>query len=178
MPSKLTFYHSIAISGQACSGKSTLCKLLEKKLGWSHINIGAGFRKLATQYHLDIEDFGSIPEEQMREIDRRITKRIYTESHVIWDGRLACYLSRSFENVLKVNCLVPIEIRAQRLASREMTTLAESLEIIEKRDREEKEVFERLYSLSDPYDSKWINLKLDASALPDVLVNLILNFLT
>ena len=53
---------SIAVSGQCSSGKSTLCRVLDKKLGWKHVNVGDEFKRLAVEHGFRIENFGSIPE--------------------------------------------------------------------------------------------------------------------
>lgn len=40
-------FSSLAVSGQCCSGKSTLCRVLSKKLNWTHVDVGNEFRKIA-----------------------------------------------------------------------------------------------------------------------------------
>ena len=81
---------SLAISGQCSSGKSTVSKLLAKKLGWNNVNIGNEFKRIAAEQGLPIEHFGSIPEKVLRAIDSQNEERIITERNVIWDGRLTC----------------------------------------------------------------------------------------
>lgn len=171
----LTQYYAIAVSGQSCSGKSTICKLLGEKLAWKHVDIGSEFRKLAANNHLEIENFGSIPDNHLREIDLQISQRICTEHCVVWDGRLACYLSRKIQGVFKVYCGAPIEVRSQRLASREGISVEIAKAKIERRDLEEKEVFERLYSLSDPFNAEWTDLKISTLKSPEFLVEEVLN---
>jgi predicted cytidylate kinase len=175
MFNKLTRFSSIAVSGQACSGKSTICHRLSDKLGWQHVNIGEEFRRLAARNHLAIEEFGSVPEKELRRIDTEIIHRIRKEPNIIWDGRLACYLSRGIENVFKVYCLLPIETRSERLANREKIAFKDAESRIMKRDVEEKEVFKRLYALSDPYSPEWVNLKVETLEPLEILVEQILS---
>lgn len=174
MSNKLTSYSSIAVSGQACSGKSTICTLLAGLLGWEHVNIGAEFRKLAASYKLEIKYFGSIPTEQLKKVDQEIITRIHKEPQSIWDGRLACYFSRDVPSCLKVYCMLPTELRSQRLAKRENLLLADAENVITDRDTEENKVFERLYGLSNPFDPKWVNLTVDTSDSPEELTKQIL----
>ena len=174
MAKSLTFT-SIAVSGQACSGKSTLCKLLSNKLEWCYVEIGGEIRKLAIEHHLAIEHFGSIPDPQLRQVDEHIEQRISIETNTIWDGRLACYLARKATRIFKIYCIAPIELRSLRLSVREKISLENARAIIEKRDSEEEEVFRRLYALHSPYNEKWVNLKVDTSNPPDALLNSILN---
>jgi len=76
---KASFGFSPAISGQCSSGKSTLSKLLAKKLGWNYVNAGNEFKRLAAEQGLPIEYFGSIPEKVLRAIDIQNEERIKTE---------------------------------------------------------------------------------------------------
>ncbi|MGD0995466.1 MAG: cytidylate kinase family protein [Candidatus Bathyarchaeia archaeon] len=175
MAKKLTYFSSVAVSGQSCSGKSTLCNLLANQLCWTHVDIGAEFRKLVINNRLEIEQFGHIPEDQLHKIDEQIAGRILTEPYRVWDGRLACYLSQQLKSVLRVYCTAPIEIRSQRLAKREKMSIQTAWAKIEKRDAEEQEVFERMYALSDPYNPKWIDLRVETLGSPEALILPILN---
>jgi cytidylate kinase len=132
---------AIAVSGQSSSGKSTLCRILAAKLSWKHVDIGAEFRRLASLHQLEIEQFGSVPDKQLIEIDKQITERIHVEPYTVWDGRLACYLSKDVTTVFKVFCTAPIDTRSQRLSVREKISLKEADTRIEKRDAEEKKYF-------------------------------------
>jgi cytidylate kinase len=134
MPNIIGRYRSIAVSGQACSGKSTICKLLGEKTGWTHVDVGSEFRKLAVNCHLEIEQFGSIPETSLREVDQEIAQRIAKEFNKIWDGRLVCYLSQPVDSVFKVYCTAPMEVRTKRLSQRERISIADASGKIKKRD--------------------------------------------
>ncbi len=177
MANNIGRYLSIAVSGQACSGKSTICRLLEEKTGWKHIDVGGEFRKLAVNCNLEIEQFGSIPDTSLRKVDQEIAQRIAMEFNKIWDGRLVCYLSQPIGSVFKIYCTASMEVRAKRMGLREGISFSDARRKIMKRDLEEKEVFQRLYSLSDPYNSKWVDLQLNTVESPDVLVDQVMKFL-
>ena len=172
-----TDFTAIAVSGESCTGKSTLSRTLAAKLSWTHFDIGAEFRRLSHLYQLEIEHFGSIPEIPLRLIDEQISKRILTETKTIWDGRLACYLSKDFANVLRIYCTAPIGIRHERLSTREKISLSDAKTRIENRDIEERDVFQRLYSLSNPYNPDWIHLKIESIESVELLTERILRIL-
>jgi predicted cytidylate kinase len=169
---------SLAISGQCCSGKSTLCRIISGKLGWIHVDIGNEFRKLAELEGLEIERFGAVPDTLLRQIDEKILQHMKNETNTVWDGRLACYLARNNDRVFKVYCVAQLEIRIERAAFRDEISPRKAKQRILARDNEEANVFKRLYDLSTPYDPKWVDLLIDTSAdSPATLSNTILKVL-
>lgn len=172
-------FSSLAISGQCCSGKSTLCRILSKKLNWSHVNIGNEYRKIAKSEGLEIEKFGSIPDILLRQIDDQIHQRIQTEANMIWDGRLACYLARDNVKTFKVYCAAGLDVRAERSASRDKISFEEARRKVLARDTEEANVFKRLYNILNPGSKKWVNLRLDTSYnSPEELADTVLRALS
>ena len=162
---------SFAISGQCSSGKSTLSELLAKKLGWNYVNVGHEFKRIAIEHKVQIENFGSIPETILRAIDLQNKERIKIERNVVWDGRLTCYLARTYKDVFKVYCETDLQIRAQRTAKRDTISLSKAKRRILARDQEEKEVYRRLYNISELLDTNWLNLIIDTSFdSPETLV--------
>ncbi len=171
-------FSSLSVSGQCCSGKSTLCKILSKKLNWAHVNVGNEYRKIARLKGLEIEKFGSIPDILLRQIDDQIHQRIQTETNIIWDGRLACYLARDNMKIFKVYCLADLDIRAERAANRDKMPLEKAKRKVLTRDVEEANVFKRLYNISTQYNLKWVDLRLNTSSnSPEELANIIIRAL-
>jgi len=60
-----------------------------EELNWKHVDIGKEFRRTAKLKEFKIEDFGSIPNPLLRQIDSKIEHHFETETDIIWDGRLA-----------------------------------------------------------------------------------------
>jgi len=171
-------FHSLAVSGQACSGKSILCRVLSEKLKWRHFNVGNEFRKLAKREGLEIDKFGSVPDSVLRKIDKEIAYRIQTEEKTIWDGRLTCYFARNNLEVFKVYCIADLNVRHERCADRDNLTTEEAKREIAARDSEEESVFERLYGVQLPYNRKWVNHTLDTSSdPPEVLADRVIQAL-
>ena len=65
---------TITISGTPGSGKSTVAKILEKKLGIKYIYSGLIFRQLAEEHNMELEKFGKYCE-QNSEIDKELDAR-------------------------------------------------------------------------------------------------------
>lgn len=171
-------FSSLAVSGQCCSGKSTLCKILSKKLNWTHVNVGNEYRKIARLKGLEIEKFGSIPDTLLRQIDDQIRQRIRNETNTIWDGRLVCFLAHDNMKVFKVYCVADLDVRAMRSGNRDKMPFEKAKRKVLTRDVEEADVFKRLYSILNPYNSKWVNLRLDTSSnSPEELANIVIQAL-
>jgi|GEM_PF-2152014 len=156
-------YHSLAVSGECSAGKSTLCEILSRRFSWIHIDVGSEFRKIAKLEGLRIEEFGSIPDPLLRQIDNQVKQRVETEENRIWDGRLVCFLAHNCSNIFKVYCVANLDVRAQRSANRNRLSFQEAKSRVLARDNEEAKVFRRLYCLPHPCSREWVNLRLDTS---------------
>jgi len=171
-------FSSLAVSGQCYAGKSTLCRILSMKLNWAHVNVGNEYRKVAKLKGLQIEKFGSIPDTLLRQIDDQIRQRIQTKGNIIWDGRLACYLARDNTKVFKIYCVADLDVRAERSANRDKMPFEEAKRKVLTRDVEEADVFKRLYGIANPYNPRWVNLRLDTSFnSPEALANVVIRAL-
>jgi cytidylate kinase len=109
---------SLSVSGQCSSGKSTLSKLLVHKFNWKYVSVGKEVQRLATEYGFPIEKFGLIPDDILHGIEDKNGQRIKSERNIVWDGRLTCFLARSYKRVLKVYCYANFEKRAKRTSSK------------------------------------------------------------
>ena len=125
--------------------------------------MGSEFRKIAKREGLRIEEFGSVPDPSLRQIDNQVQQRIETEANRVWDGRLACFLARNSSSIFKVYCVADLDVRAERLAKRTRLSFQEAKSRVLARDNEEARVFRRLYCLPHPYSRNWVNLRLDTS---------------
>ena len=64
----------ITVSGLPGSGTSTVCSHLCTRLGWSYVNAGQIFRRLALESGLNLAEFGQRAEADGR-IDRQICRQ-------------------------------------------------------------------------------------------------------
>ena len=168
----------MAVSGSNSTGKTTLCKVLSMRLNWKHVTVGGEIRKLAEEFNFNIEEFGSLPDEILIEVDNRMRERMTTEKNTIWDSRLSCYLSKDFDKIFKVLCVANINVRTLRSSKRDKISVDDARKLIYKRESEESAVFKRLYGLSNPFNEKWMDLIIDTSYLtPEELAQKVITVL-
>jgi len=154
---------TITISGTPGSGKSTVAKLLEDKLGLRYVYSGMLFRDMAKKYKMSLEEFGKYCEENS-EIDKELDDQqleILRNGDIILEGRLAGWLAHH-NNIpaFKVEVNADLETRAQRIVKREKG-------IVEKR---KKEILERERSEALRY-KKYYNIDLKDSSIYDVVID-------
>ena len=154
---------TITVSGNPGSGKSTVAKLLEDKLGIKYVYSGMIFRDLAEKYNMTLEEFGKYCEENS-DIDKELDERqleILKEGNVILEGRLAGWLAHSNNvSAFKVAIVADLDIRAKRIVNREKGS-------VEKR---KKEILERERSENTRY-KKYYNVDLKDTSIYDIVID-------
>ncbi len=107
----------ISISGNLGSGKSTVGKMLAKKLGFKHYSTGDFWRELARQRGLDVYELNKLAETETsidKEIDEYSAGLGKREDNFVIDSRLAWhFIPHSF----KVRLTVDAEEGARRVFS-------------------------------------------------------------
>ena len=154
---------TITISGTPGSGKSTVAKILEKKLGLSYVYSGRIFRELAEEHNMELEEFGKYCEKNS-EIDKKLDARqleILKKGDVILEGRLAGWLA--YQNnipALKVAIDADIDTRARRIVNREKGIL----------EYRKKEIIERERSEALRYKN-YYDIDLKDKSIYDIIIN-------
>jgi len=141
---------TITISGTPGSGKSTVAKLLEEKLGVKYIYSGMIFRELAEKYKMSLEEFGKYCEENS-EIDKELDNRqieILKKGDVILEGRLAGWIAHlNSIKALKVAIITDLETRAQRIVKREKGSVEKRKKEILGREKSEAKRYKNYYNI-------------------------------
>jgi predicted cytidylate kinase len=141
---------TITISGTPGSGKSTVAKLLEEKLGVKYIYSGMIFRELAEKYKMSLEEFGKYCEENS-EIDKELDNRqieILKKGNVILEGRLAGWIAHlNSIKALKVAIITDLETRAQRIVKREKGSVEKRKKEILGREKSEAKRYKNYYNI-------------------------------
>ncbi len=168
----------ITISGLPGSGKSTVAKMLAKKLNWPRVNAGAIFRAQATKAGLTLEEFGDYlaknPDEDMA-IDELVLTFARKHKKAVLEGRVAGWLAKKQRlPALKIWLKAPLAIRAKRAAERDHQTIDEAMKAIKKREGAERERYFKMYGLDIRRRSIY-NVAIPTEKLkPDEIVRFIL----
>ncbi len=173
----------ITVSGNPGSGKSSVSRLLAKKLGFRHYSVGDLMRTLAKRRGISLLDISRKAEKDRSidiELDKMQTDLGKKQDNFIIDSRLGFHF---ISHSVKVFLEVRDEVAAERIFKdlkrdeRENTSLEKTLENIKRRKKSERLRYRRYYSL-DCYNKKQYDLILDTTHLSiEQVVEKILEFL-
>lgn len=168
----------IAISGDLGSGKSTIGRLFESRLGLKFHSGGSIFRSLATKYNMTPAEFSKYSEihpEVDEEIDGELVKISANDEDMAIDSRMAWhFVPESF----KLHLLVDIEVAAKRImdenrGTEKYPTLADAVEKIKARKTSENKRYTEKYNVN-PDDLANYDLVVDTTyATPEEICDLI-----
>jgi len=171
---------AITISGLPGTGKTTVAKLLEQRLGLRYVYSGEIFRKLAQKYKMSLEEFGKYCESH-REIDEELDQYqlgILREGNVIVEGRLSGWLA--YQNhipAVKVLLQADIYIRIGRIVKREQGDIEKRKKEILKREKSEATRYKNYYDI-DVYDTSIYDVIIEAGdKTPEQIMEIIVNHL-
>jgi len=169
--------NAITISGLPGSGTTTVAELLQKRLGWKHVNMGKIFRELAEEHRMKLQEFEEYCEEKPQ-IDREIDKKqekILKEGNVILESRLAGWIAHLKKiPALKIWIDCSEEERVRRIMNREGGEFFEKKAEMRAREKSERRRYKKFYGI-DLDDKSIYNLVIDSTSLkPEEIVEKIL----
>ena len=168
----------ITISGTPGSGKSTIGKILKKRLNLNYVYSGQIFRETAKKYKMNLEEFGRFCENNEK-IDRELDKEqldLLKKGNVILEGRLAGWIAYN-NNIksLKIILNADLKIRISRIIEREAGDYNKRLKEILSREKSEQKRYKKYYNI-DIKDTSIYDLIIDTSnkspkEIADIIVN-------
>ena len=172
----------ITISGKAGSGKSTVAKMLAKKLGLRHYSIGDSMRAMASEKGITLLELNKMAENDKSidfELDNRLKELGKTKDNFVVDGRLTAFFIPNAE--VKVFLDADDKVRAERILKdkrqhEKSENLKEAISSIEKREESEKKRYKKYYGV-DYMGRKLYNHVIDTTKLnPNEVVEKIIGF--
>jgi len=163
----------ITLSGKPGSGKSTVGKILSKRLGLKHYSMGDMQRRFAKEKGITIEELGRLElkdDKIDREVDAYQTEISEKEDDFIIDGRLSFYF---IPKSIKIFLVCSDEEGSRRIYSdtksnkrdsseRKTKSLEETMKIMIKREKDNQKRFLKYYGI-DFLDKKNYDLVVDTT---------------
>jgi len=159
----------ITVHGQAGSGKSTMAKLLAKKLGYRHYSLGEIRRQMAKERGLTIAQLNKLGEREDwtdKEPDSYMERMGRTQDNFVIDARMGFhFIPHSFKIYLKADP----KVRAKRVYRDEreaegFSSIKDAEKALVFRDRSDRARYEKYYRV-DIMDMKNYDLVIDTSKL-------------
>jgi cytidylate kinase len=171
---------TVTISGLPGTGKTTVAKLLEKRLGLQYVYSGEIFRELAEKKGMSLEKFGAYCETH-REVDEELDRyqlKVLRKGNVIVEGRISGWLAvRNNIPAVKVLLEADIDVRAGRIVKREQGDREERKREIRSREKSEATRYKTYYGI-DVQDTSIYDLVIDVSKkTPEEITEIILRYL-
>lgn len=170
----------ITLSGPPGAGTSTAARNLKKALHWPVVEVGQIFRKLAKKKGLTPYQFGQYLASHPnldKSLDLFALKEIKKHKNIIWEGRLAGWLTwRMGIPAFRFWLTAPLALRLKRVQRREKISSFKAWREVALREKEEKERYLKLYQINlrdfSIYDKVISTKKLK----PNQVKNLILKY--
>ncbi|MBI4149228.1 cytidylate kinase family protein [Candidatus Woesearchaeota archaeon] len=162
----------ITLSGTPGSGKSTVAKLLARRLELKHYSVGDLRGKMALEKGMTIDELNALGEKESwtdQDADEYQRKLGKSEDNFIIDGRLSWhFIPHSFKvflNVDKKEGAKRIFRAVKRPDEKEYKSAAEVLKEAQKRIASDKKRYKKYYGIN-PYLKRHYDLWIDTTRIP------------
>jgi len=160
----------ITISGKAGSGKSTIAKLLAKKLSLKHYSIGDLMRQMAKEKGISLLELSELAEKDEsidKELDEKQIELGKKEKNFVIDGRLTAFFIPKADFKIFLEC--DDKVRAERILKDERETekskdINEMIKKIKRREESERKRYKEYYNV-DYYKKELYDFVIDTTNL-------------
>ncbi|MBN1646315.1 cytidylate kinase family protein [Candidatus Woesearchaeota archaeon] len=170
----------VVISGKAGTGKSTVAKILQQRLGWERIYGGQIHRDIAREKGMTLEEYNAQHRTDKPENEKLVEERILSiineapqETNFIIESRCAWkLLPESFKVILTVDefeaakrIFHDLQVNPDR--NQQMPKdIEDMLKQNRKRDKEEYDRYLKAYGIYDVYNPDHYDLTVDTTHIP------------
>jgi cytidylate kinase len=171
----------ITIAGTVGSGKSTVGRIIAKRLGLKHYSIGDLMREMAEQRKISLMEISKLAEKDRsidEELDQRQISHGMEEDDFVIDGRLSFhFIPKSFKIFLDADELVRAKrVLADNIRKEHNINLNNTVENMKRRVLSEKKRYRKYYKIN-PYSKKFYDLIVDTTKLsPNDVADTIIDF--
>src|SRR3989338_5926523 len=163
-------YRHITLSGNICSGKSTVAQLLHKKLGWKFYSTGKYFREKAKKEGLSLYSAEEQNDAETRIADDYVASLLKNKEHYVIDAWLGGYLARNMDHVYRLYIADQEETRIYLYSQREGISDQKAAKQIHERERFLLSKLRAIYKTDDFFNSKHYNRVFETDNLPPEVI--------
>lgn len=156
-------YSKITLSGKICTGKSSVFRELQKKLGWPTFSSGAYFREYAKIHNLVLNNAQEQTNKLTQKVDGMVREMLQKPGNLLLDAWLGGILAEDAKKVLKVLLVADDSIRYKRFAERENVSISKAKKEVIDRDSNWFEKVKKIHKRSDFFDKNNYTLVIDTS---------------
>lgn len=156
-------YNKVTISGQVCTGKTTLFWNLSRKLLWPTFSVSLFFRDYAKLHHTSLQKAEEQTDAFTKEIDFGVKKLLQTRTEIIVEGWMAGLMAESIPNTLRILLTCDEKTQIKRYADREGISSEKAKKEIEERESNLFASLEKIHHRSDFLDTKKYDLVINTS---------------
>lgn len=156
-------YRKIIISGQRCTGKSTLLWELQKRLSLPIFSISMFLRDYIRTWRLDKKQMDERRVEVAREVDERILALVKGENACLIEAKVFHFVKNKFPETCNILLKASDKVRYERDAKREGISFAKAKVRVDKREGEWLQTMSEIYGFSDFFDEQYYDLVVDTT---------------
>lgn len=174
----------VVISGLSGVGKTTVAKRLAEYMKYEYFSVGNAFKKYGSGSNslsksLSVWETRGKNKEFHYQLDN-LQLQVADNDNVVIDGKISIFVFRNFDKYpcFKVWLYCDRETRIKRIAERDGLKKSEVKELLDKKEKYEKEMFKKIYNIDIGKLDAYADVSIDTTELPvDEIVNKIIRMM-